>query len=381
MWNRSMKCCSVMSLNWAWIFIVSLWTAAYSQQPDAYEFKALHEIPHLPVIGQHNTGTCWSFSMVSFFEAEILRKTGKSIDLSEMYIVRNAYRDKAWTTIMRRGQLPFNEGALNPDAIHSAERYGLVPQSVYSGVLEGRERHDHRILHRELKKLVEEYSEPGDKPVDWKQQLQEKLDEHLGAVPESFVIDEKEYSPSSFLAESGLNLNEYVHVSSFAHRPFYKPFVLDIPDNFSNELFQNVPLEEWIAIADHAIQSGFSFVVEMDVDEPCFSGKQGVALVPLDDNDRATILIEPRPEKEITQELRQQEYEALRSSNDHNVHVVGTVVDRDGKRYFKVKNSWSPKWGRDGYFYMSESYFRLKVFYISVHRDAIPAAILEKMKG
>ncbi|MCB0434798.1 MAG: aminopeptidase, partial [Mangrovimonas sp.] len=107
---------------------------AFSQQ---YEFKTVVDLEATHVISQGNTGTCWSFSTTSYLESEIIRLTGKPIDLSEMYTVRQTYPAKAWNYVMRQGNAQFGQGGLAHDVINSAREYGLVPESAYSGLLNG----------------------------------------------------------------------------------------------------------------------------------------------------------------------------------------------------------------------------------------------------
>ena len=80
---------------------------------------------------QCNTGTCWSFSSTSFLESEIIRLTGKQVDLSEMYTVRNTYPKKAENFVMRQGKAQFSEGGLAHDVLNSVKHYGLVPQEAF----------------------------------------------------------------------------------------------------------------------------------------------------------------------------------------------------------------------------------------------------------
>ena len=50
-----------------------------------FKFTDVTVVKTTPVKDQNKSGTCWSFSGISFLEDEILRKTGKEVDLSEMY--------------------------------------------------------------------------------------------------------------------------------------------------------------------------------------------------------------------------------------------------------------------------------------------------------
>ena len=126
-----------------YFFTVALLSIAFSVSAQKYEFHTVQDIDAEPVISQGNTGTCWSFSSTSFLEAEIIRTTGKKIDLSEMYNVRHTYPKKAWNFVMRQGKAQFGEGGLNHDVINSARIAGMVPQSVYPGLIGKSSKYDH----------------------------------------------------------------------------------------------------------------------------------------------------------------------------------------------------------------------------------------------
>ncbi|MBO0933153.1 C1 family peptidase [Fibrella aquatilis] len=346
-------------------------TVAPVRAPSHYQFQVMEEWSSLPVLNQGISGTCWAFAMTSFFESEIIRQSGRHIDLSELYIVRNTYFDKAQTHVLRRGQLPFGEGALNPDALNAAFRYGLVPQTAYSGLVDGRTQHDHRELINQLMAVVKPYAEGNRHGPGWKTDMTRVLDGQLGADVPTFTYEGRLFTPADFLAYTGLKPGDYLHLTSYTHRPFYKPFVLDVAWNFSNESFQNLPLDQWMKTLDVALERGFTVAVELDVSEPTFSGDYGLAVIPNNPTDATTILTDPRPERLVTQAYRQQEFENFNTSNDHNMHLVGRVKDQQGKVYYKAKNSWSSQWGQAGYSYLSEAYIRLNVLYYTLHRDAL----------
>ena len=52
-----------------------------SVNPNKPVFTVIKENPITSVKNQNRSGTCWNFSTLSFFEAEILKKTGKTYDL------------------------------------------------------------------------------------------------------------------------------------------------------------------------------------------------------------------------------------------------------------------------------------------------------------
>ena len=51
-------------------------------------FTVTKQNPITPVKNQYRSGTCWDYATLGFFESEILRRTGKTHDLCEMFVLR-----------------------------------------------------------------------------------------------------------------------------------------------------------------------------------------------------------------------------------------------------------------------------------------------------
>lgn len=354
---------------------IALFTAAFSAYSQKYEFQSVKEVACTPVVSQDKTGTCWSFSSTSFLEAEIIRTTGKQIDLSEMYNVRNTYPKKAWNYVMRQGHAQFGEGGLNHDVINSAMDFGIVPQSAYSGLTNGATVFDHSKMVEELETLLKKNADPSKKPdPEWQKQVNAILDNYMGQNVTEFTYEGKKYTPKTFLEMTKLNLNNYITITSFTNVPFYKSFILDIPDNFSNGSFCNMPLDEFVSNIDNALDNGFTVALDADVSEATFSSKNGIAVIPANEADNKAILTEIKPEKTITPEFRQAEFENFDTTDDHLMHIVGKMKDQKGNVYYKVKNSWgsnSARVANGGFVYMSVPYLRLKAISVLLHKDAL----------
>lgn len=353
----------------------ALMTAAFQAYCQKYEFQTVKDIECTPVVSQGRSGTCWSFSSTSFLEAEIIRTTGKHIDLSEMYNVRNTYPKKAWNYVMRQGHAQFGEGGLNHDVINSAIDYGIVPQSAFSGLTNGETVYNHVKMVQELEALLKENSDPSKKPAaDWKEQVNKILDTYMGKNVTEFTYEGKTYTPKSFLEMTKLNMLDYVTITSFTEQPFYTSFILDIPDNFSNGSFYNVPLDEFITTINNALDKGFTVALDADVSEATFSSKAGLAVIPENEADTTSILSEIKPEKKVTQEYRQAEFENFDTTDDHLMHIVGKMKDQKGNIYYKVKNSWgssNTSVANGGFIYMSVPYMRLKAISVMLSKDAL----------
>ncbi|GGZ68657.1 C1 family peptidase [Algibacter mikhailovii] len=366
------------------ILFLLLFTQCFYNYSQSYEFKTIVDMEATDVISQGNTGTCWSFSTSSFLESEINRLTGNFIDISEMYTVRNTYSDKSWNYIMRQGKAQFGEGGLAHDVLNSAEKYGLVPNSVFSGLNHSETIHNHSEMVVVLNTILDTYiSKPSGKvSADWKEVVENILDVYLGKRIDTFTYQGKTYTPKSFLEYSKIKTTDYLTLTSFTHKPYYSKFILNIPDNFSNGSFYNLPLQELVDTVNKALQNGYTIELDCDVSEKTFSSKHGIAVIPADVKDEAVSLNKICVEKDITPSYRQKEFENQNTTDDHLMHITGIVKDQNGTIYYKVKNSWGSSSDRvthGGYIYMSEAYFKLKTISITIHKSAISKNILKNL--
>lgn len=367
------------------LFIFTIAFSFVTHAQDTYQFTEIIDLETTPVISQGRTGTCWSFASTSFLESEIIRLTGKQIDLSEMYTVRNTYPLKAENFVMRQGKAQFSEGGLAHDVINSVRIYGLVPNQVFSGLNDNEENHNHAELVSVLESMLKTYVDnPGKKlSKRWKKAVASVLDVYLGSNPEAFMYEGVQYTPQTFLQMTNIVPDDYVTITSFTHKPFYADFILNIPDNWSNGSMYNVSLDEMMETIIYALQNGMTVDLDCDVSERTFSSKDGVAVIPDDKENNIKALQGVYPEMNITQEFRQEEFENYTTTDDHLMHITGMLVDQNGRNYFKVKNSWGTDETRNangGYVYFSESYMRLKAISITVHKDGVPKKIAKKLK-
>lgn len=361
------------------VILIFVSLVGYSQ---SYEFETVIDLETTDVISQGNTGTCWSFSASSFLESEIMRITGKTIDLSEMYTVRNTYPKKAWNYVMRQGKTQFSEGGLAHDVINSVADYGLVPNAAYSGLETDASKHNHAEMIAVLKGLLDVYIDNPGRQLSpkWKEVTESVLDIYLGKNITTFNYEGVQYTPKSFLEMTKINPKDYISITSFSHKPYNSSFILNIPDNFSNGSFLNVKLDDLVTITNKALNAGYTVELDCDVSEKTFSSKHGLAVIPKDDINKKEALENVRPEKEITQNLRQREFENFNTTDDHLMHITGMLKDQNGTTYYKVKNSWgknSDRVANEGYIYMSEAYFKLKTISIMVHKNVLPENLLK----
>lgn len=342
-----------------------------------YEFTINKKINCTPVKNQQRTGTCWSYATASFIESEAIRQGSENIDLSEMYIVRKIYEDKAQNYFLRGGKANFSQGSLSHDLLRAMNSHGLMPNDQYDGKPNGEEAHDHSEMESGLKGYLDGVIRSKRKGNNWKNGVSALLDVYLGSVPREFKVKGKSYTPAKYRESLKLNAEDYVNLSSFSHHPFYEEFILEIPDNYSNGAYHNIKIQELSEVVDYAISKGYSVAWDGDVSEKGFSSKEGIAILPATESE--DMFKTPGKEKKVDQNMRQIAFENTATTDDHLMHLVGISFDQKGNKYYIIKNSWGERGPHKGYLHMSAAYFQMKTVAITVHKDALPNKIASKL--
>ena len=381
--------------------------SAYAKTPkktdkanEGFVFTTVKENPITSIKNQNRSSTCWSFSSVGFFESELLRLGKGEFDLSEMFIVHKTMEDRAVNYVRYHGSSSFAPGGSFEDFVACYSQYGMVPQEAMPGIMYGDSMH----VHNELDAVADGYVNAIAKgkfskltPV-WKKGLSSIYDTYLGECPKEFTYKGKTYTPRTFADQVlGLNMDDYVSLTSFSHHPFYKPFIIEVEDNWRNAPGYNLPLDEFMEVMDSAVRNGYTFAWGADVSEAGFS-RNGIAVCPdmekgadLAGSDMARWLglsktdkvkemtSKPMPEMTITQEMRQTAFDNWETTDDHGMMIYGLAKDQTGKEYFMVKNSWGTSGKYKGIWYVSKAFVAYKTMNILIHKDAIPAAIAKKL--
>lgn len=197
--------------------------AAAAQTPDTtaaegYRFTDVKLIPMTPVKDQSRSGTCWCYSTLSFLEGEILRAGGAPVHLSEMWIVRHTFMEKAVKYIRMHGEINFAEGGASRDVTEGIRNYGIVPFEAYPGFNYGTEKADFHELSRVLKAyldaVMEASTKSSNKPLStaWKRGFNAILDEYFGPMPETFTYQGKEYTPRTFADSLPIDIDDYIDI-------------------------------------------------------------------------------------------------------------------------------------------------------------------------
>ena len=374
------------------------------EEKEGYKFTDIKRLPTTSVKNQYRAGTCWSYSTISFVESEVIRmgKADESLDLSDMFIVRHTYKDKGMKYFRMHGELNFGQGGAFHDVTEMIGKYGIMPQELYTGLHYGTEKDVHGELDVILKGMLDAVIKNKNKKVTpvWFTAYNNVLDTYLGAVPEKFNYKGKEYTPKSYAKDLGIEAENYVEITSYTHHPFYKPFQIEVQDNWMWGDVYNLPIDEMMDVMKDAIKNGFTIAWGADVSEKGFSWGNGVAVVPdeakenlsdsevskwteMSERERKKLFYnfdKPMKEKVITQEMRQEAFDNYETTDDHGMHIVGLAKDQNGTEYFIVKNSWSER-GNDyaGYFYASETFVKYKTMDFMIHKDALSKTMKKKL--
>lgn len=307
-----------------------------------YRFTIDHINGYTPVKDQGRSQVCWIYAMLSTIETSRLA-LGDSVNLSPYFVARSYYLEQAGRYYDRYGRKFLTSRATALTAVRLLQQYGLMPYDSYhhgKGV-------NLTVLADHIRQQSKHTLRVSKDKKQYIEGVQKILDKNLGsAAPHVYMLG-AQYTYQEF-ARSVCAPDEYVGYTSFAHKPFYSNFVLEVPDNYDDSQYYNLPIDELVDNVRTTVKNGGGVCWEGDVSEPGFSFKDGIAV--LSDGLRG----------KNVQDLRQREFENTTTTDDHCMAVVGLAHDDRGTEYFIMKNSWGKSNPYNGLMYMSVDYFKLK---------------------
>ena len=366
-------------------------------------FTTIKENPITSIKDQNRSGTCWDYSTISFFEAEILKATGKTYDLCESFVANKTYMERATQVVRFHGDCQFSQGGSAEDVLATMKKHGIVPEGTmpFPGSLYGDSLNNFNEFFSLMEPYVAAIAKSSAKKISgqWKVGLQGILDAYLGKCPEEFTYEGKKYTPQTFVKSLGINLDDYVSITSHTHHPFYSAFAVEVQDNWRFPLSYNLPMDEMMKVIDNAIEKGYTVAWGGDVSEDGFT-RQGLAYAidtkkteSLQGSDMAKWLKMTAakkknlidslgcnvPEITPTQELRQERFDNWELTDDHGMLIYGVAKDQNGKEYYMVKNSWGETGEYKGIWYMTKTFIAANTMDFLVNKNAIPKDIRKKL--
>lgn len=387
---------SIISL----ILIISYIGGFAQKDTTGFVFTTIKENKITSVKNQNRSSTCWAYSALGFLEAELLRLNKGDHDFSEMFVVYHTMLDRAVNYVRLHGDASFSPGGSFYDVLYCWRHYGIVPdKAMPAGVMYGDTLANHSDLDAAAKAYVDVIAKSTASKISplWRRPLEAIYETYLGKLPQEFTYKGKKYTPRSFADSFGLNMDDYVSLTSYSHHPFYEAFAIEIQDNWRGAKSYNLPIDELMQVMRNAVNTGYTIAWGSDVSEEGFT-RNGIAVMPdvkkgaeLTGSDmahwlglskadrRAELTSRPLPEMTVTQQMRQEAYDNWETTDDHGMLIYGLAKDQNGKQYFMVKNSWGMSGKYKGFWYASEAFVAYKTMNIVVHKNAIPKEILKKL--
>ena len=354
-------------------------------------FTVIKENKITSIKNQSRSGTCWDYSTLSFLEAEILKKTGKTYDLCEAFVANKTYFDRAVQVVRMHGDCQFAQGGSAYDPIYCLKHYGICPEDAMPlpGTLYG----DSLNNFNEFFDVMTPYvlsvakSKTDKLSSQWKVALHGIIDAYLGKCPEKFTYQGKSYTPMSFAQSLEINPDDYESFTSYTHHPFWTAFAVEVQDNWRNPLSWNLPLDDMMRIIDNAVMNGYTVAWGGDVSidakkAQSLSGSDMAHWLKLTKTEKKNVLDSlgcKVPEVTPTQKLRQERFDNWELTDDHGMLIYGIAKDQNGKEYYMVKNSWGETGDYKGIWYMTKNYIANNTMDFIVNKNAVPKDIRKKL--
>ena len=371
-----MKTLNIMKIKMKVICILILAFLTIHSYSQKEEFNIIIKNPVTNVKNQMESGQyCWSYATCSFLESELIRLGKGAYDLSEDFFIYHAYIDKAQNYVLRKGYARFYKGGLAHDVLKIIKEKGVIPDPFYKIDYIRNTNEPEDVLSSYLITILkEEYL-----TENWMKHYLALLNSYYSNLSNQFEFNDSTFTPKTFVDYIGINYDDYVSITSVTHHPFNNEFILEIPDNYVNGSYFNVPLNEFTQIVDTCLMKGYTLVWDGCIEGRGFSYDDGLAMEPVYNNYKELDLKPHITEHYIDQQKRQIAFERLQTTDDHLMHIVGIAENKQGKKFYIVKDSGGEYGPYKGFLYMSEAFLKMKTISITLNKNSLPEAIRRKI--
>ena len=212
---------------------------------------------YTPVKHQGSSPLCWAYAMLATIETEHIQM-GDSVNLSVDYVARHLLAEQARQHFLSSGYDRITLRGTAPLLLRLISEYGVMPYDSYNAP---------SLNYKALARRLQTMSETSHDLSQLSTRAQRLFDERIGYMPKNVYMLGAEYTPQQF-AHSVYMLGEYTALTSFTHHPFDQAFAIEVPDNYSDELFYNVPVDVMMRRIEMSLRAGHPVCWEGDVTEP-----------------------------------------------------------------------------------------------------------------
>lgn len=316
---------------------------------------------HLQPVSQGNSGTCWAYSAISFFESEVYRMTNQKIKLSEIFIAYWEYVERAEDFIKTKGQTFLGEGSEANASLRIMKNHGLLAFSAYSALKNEQNFNNHKELFEQYETYLNFIKQENIwNETEIMDSIYKILDFWIGTPPKNFDFEGENYTPQTFMSEKlKLNPNHYFSFMSTKEIDYNQKGELVEDDNWWHcKDYYNISLNDFMDLINFTIENAYSISICGDVSEPGICSIEEVAIIPDFDI----------PSAYINEDSRQMRLISGATTDDHCMHLVGYQIV-NGEYWYLIKDSGAGAFdGKNkGYRFFHEDYVKLKMMNIMIH--------------
>lgn len=371
-----------------------------------HDFIFSNEVKTHDITDQKKTGRCWMFAALNMIRMKIAEKLKmENFELSEsfLYFYDNMEKTNRFLQMVidtkdlsikdRKVENVFysepSDGGYFEFFYYLIKKYGIVPKNVMGEIYDSQNSsYMFYTLERALKKIAMDIRKTNDKEKI--EDLRKKalsyayniFSKTIGRPIEKFDFKyydkdnnfhvEKDMTPQSFFEKYvGDFFDTKVKLLNDPRYPYERVLVDKMAKN-ATDLYDlkgiNVDMDTMSKIAQKSIKNGETmwFACDVDINEDRESGVFDENLFNLKD----TFV-------DYEDMTKAERIDARFSFACHAMNLTG--FDKKGTKidYWKIENSWGDDFGKDGYFSMSDKWFRENTFELIVDKKYLPKKVLK----